>query len=503
VSIASNSRWNLLGFGCTLAAHLITVPVVIDRIGLGEFGRAGLVVAIWMPLFVGAVLGMSVVRLVSSTSERFQNTATRRALNSALFLCLPLCLALATLVIAAAPPLVAEMTPEHRPTSLWRSEFLVAGIGWMAQQYGLLLQGASAGRRNYRAVAEVNAATAIVNIVAVLLITRFLPGSLGYLLAITTGFVANLLFWVLVTAKALGPQALRHARRHRSLRELVHFGKWQGVTQVVGTLGNQVDRYILGAIASASQLGKFNAAFRLQEAVYALIMKGGEVLFPYFGAHSTQELKQQAEFFVRASWVMMVFNCALLVPAIPLADPIIRLWASPEVADGGAWFLKILILGGVIGSATNVATYFLMGSGQARPLAYVSMVYSLGIIVGSAVLLTVYGAVMAGMGIVLASLVRVCHSGVLIRRYFQGLISVPTLLNSTLLPMCSALLLAALLELTPLENLQSWPGLLLALAAVGTLTVCIAVLAAALTAEGRSWIRGAFAAARLGMRYQS
>ena len=106
MSIAANSRWNLLGFGCTLAAHLITVPVVIDRIGLGEFGRAGLVIAIWMPLFIGAVLGMSVVRVVSSAPERGQHSATLRALNNALFICLPLCLVMAVLVIAGAPPLV-------------------------------------------------------------------------------------------------------------------------------------------------------------------------------------------------------------------------------------------------------------------------------------------------------------------------------------------------------------------------------------------------------------
>lgn len=291
--------------------------------------------------------------------------------------------------------------------------------------------------------------------------------------------------------------------RRDGMADLLHFGKWQAVTQIVGTFGNQIDRYLLGGVASANVLGKFNAAFRLQEALYGLIMKGGEVLFPYFGANSTREKRFQANFYLRASWAVMLFSCVLLVPAIPLAEPIIRLWAGTEVADRGAWFLKILVVGGVVGCGSNVASYFLMGSGQVRVLAYVSALYSASLIAASTTFLLGFGPYMAGMGVVFASAIRIWHSAVLVRKDFEGLFPVTAWLNSTLVPMLGALAVAAVFEFTLVHAISTWIGLILAYALISALVAVVAFALAAMTSTGRDWARSVAAVARLGLRGSS
>ena len=490
MSITANSRWNLLGFGCMLAAHLITVPMVIERIGLGEFGRAGLVLAVWTPLLVGTVLGNSVIRLVSSATALVSGSSARKALNNALYICLPACLAIGTIVVGGAPWLIASIASGSQPITEWRLDFALAGIGWVAQQYALVLLGASTGQRNYRAVAFVNACTAAINVVAVLLVTKFFASSSGYLAAISIGFAANMLLWMLVIGRMFGFDALRHKHHRNEMGSLLHFSKWQAISQVTGTIGNQVDRYILGAIASPVMLGKFNAAFRLQEAVYALVMKGGEVLFPYFGTNSAREQSQQAEFFARASWVTMVFSSALLAPAIPFAMPIITLWAGPEAAEGGASFLQVLILGGVIGCGSNVATYYFMGSGHASRLAWVAAVYSASLILTSAVLLFTWGPVAAGVGIAVASVVRVGHSTALIRRDFGDDLSAWTLFCSTMAPMLIALLIAGILLLSPISGLYNWLAVGGAYGLTGLAIVASCFAFAAMSRSGRDWLAG-------------
>lgn len=487
MNIAANSRWNLLGFGFTLAAHLITIPFVIERIGLGDFGRAGLVVAVWAPLLVGTVLGNSIVRLVSTSPAEALRATTCRALNNALLLCLVICAALPLFVVTIAPWIISMTPHQNRPVGAWRTEFLIAGIGWFSQQYSLILQGASVGHRDYRAVALISCCVALANIASILTFTKFFPSSAGYLLGISAGFMTSMILWSLYTARQFGGSSLRHAYRRAGMSDLTHFGKWQGVTQVVGMLGNQVDRYLLSAIASSSVLGRFNVAFRLQEALYALVMKGSEVLFPYFGAQSLRELSQQLRFFLVASWTAMMFSVLLLMPAIPLAYPILKLWAGPDAAEGGALFLKSLIIGGIIGSGSNVATYYFMGSGQAARLAGLVTLYSLGIVVASPVLLLLFGPTMAGVGIIVASALRVWQSFRMIKRDFGDSLPIGALAQSTLVPMLVALLLAAALEATAIDQIEQWYWILAAFGAIGATLAAICIAIALATRSGRTW----------------
>ena len=90
--LVSNSKWNLAAFACGLAAQFITVPFVIRWIGLGEFGRAGLVLAVWAPLMlVGTVLGQATTREMSARLGAGKTQSAARVIDSAMLLCLGAC----------------------------------------------------------------------------------------------------------------------------------------------------------------------------------------------------------------------------------------------------------------------------------------------------------------------------------------------------------------------------------------------------------------------------
>ena len=491
MSIATNSRWNLLAVGFTLGAHFITVPFVIARIGLAEFGHAGLVLAAWAPLLlVGTVIGQATTREMSERVGAGDTAGCERVASTALYLCAVACLGGGIAFALLGPQLMAWLTDGSRALEDWRREFAITAFGWIAQQFTLVLQATVAARQDYRGIARISAASAVATIVATLAITTAVPSAAGYLAGVSAAFIVTALVCALLTRRAATGLRLSLRRHRNELAALLHFGKWQTVAQLAGTFSNQIDRYVLGAMAPATIVGQYNAANRMQEAAYMGVTKAAEVLFPRFGSIARSDPSVKARFYLVASWAVMLFSAAVLAPLIPLAEPLLRLWAGSEVADGGATLLKTLVLGGLVGCGSNVFTFYLMGMGQTAPLAALSVIYSVLTIVLSIVLLGVFGPMAAGAGLALASVVRVALSLSFARSRLFSFVPWGQLLVSTVLPLGVGLSIAGVFAVSvPLTAIAGWlvlGGAYVAMAAAVTLA---GLVLTAMSAFGRGLIR--------------
>ena len=491
VSVAANSRWNLLALGFTLGAHFITVPFVIGRIGLAEFGHAGLVLAAWAPLLlVGTVIGQATTREMAERIGAGDTPGAERVAAAALHLCALACLVGGVAFALLGPLLMAWLTESNRALGDWRREFAIAGLGWAAQQFALVLQGTVAARQDYRSIARISAASAVATVASTLAITAAVPSASGYLGGVSFGFVATALVCAVLTRRAATGVQLSLRRHTHELGLLLRFGKWQTVAQLAGTLSNQIDRYVLGALAPAAVVGQYNAANRLQEAAYVGVIKAAEVLFPRFGAMAQADPAVRARFYLVASWVVMIFSMAVLAPLIPLAEPLLRLWAGAEVADGGATLLRTLVLGGLVGCGSNVFTYYLMGTGQNAPVAALAVIYSVLTIVFTVVLLNVYGAMAAGAGLALASVARVALALVFARKRVFSLVPWSPLLISSMLPLGVGIGLAgAATAWAAPGRIDNWPVLAVAYIAMALAVALAGLAATALTAFGRGLVR--------------
>lgn len=498
-TLASNSRWNILAFAFTLAAHFVTVPFVIAHIGLSAFGRAGLVLATWAPLvLVGTVLGQAATREIAGKISRNDAAGAASVAATAWTLCAAASLTLGVSFAIIGPWLLSALVDAGAHENDSRKMFLIAACGWAAQQGTLVFQGFCAARQDYRTVAKVGALGAALTVALTLGCTAVWPTSAGYLLGVSASFAALLLVWWIVSRRATGARWPSWGITRHDTRALFNFGKWQSLAQLAGTVSNQIDRYLLAGMAPAAVIGQYNAANRLQEAVYAGVMKAGEVLFPHFGATAHHDASTRTRFFVLASWVVMSFSAIVLAPLIALADPFLRLWAGAEVADGGAAMLQLLVLGGLIGCGSNVFTYHVMGRGNAAILAGISLVYSVLTIVFSLIVLNIYGPIAAGGGLAIASVARVGFALWMVKRHeFPGM-PVPALLVSSVLPLAAgaAVAGAALVSSWPLP--QHWLALLAAYAACSVVTLLVVLGATSTTRAGRDILSSVLTARRRG-----
>ncbi len=461
--LAHNSAWNLVALFATIAVHFLTVPVIIGRIGLAEFGNAGLVLALWAPLLlVGTVTGQALTRELGVRIPDPDPAELRRLTESASFLWLSSTV-LGWLALTLAGPALLSRLVGGGGAAHWRWEVAVAGLGWAAQQGSLMLQGASTAYQSYRLVALVTFVTSGVTIATILLCSHAAPDAGGYLAGLTAGYFFGLLLW-LVVARATGSASFIMPRMHRTeLHSLFSFGKWQGLAQLTGTLANQVDRYVLGAVASPVIIGQYNAAKRPQEAAYSVASKLAEVLFPYFVSTARADADRQAKLYLLASWAVMTCGAMVLGPAISLADPIMHIWVGPEVANGGAQLMRTLVLAGLLGCGSNVFAFYLMGVGKNAPFALTAVLYSCLAIILSIVFIRHWGGYAAGAGLVIASTVRMLVSLGILRHSILRNIRLGDLAMSSVSPLLVGAAAAYLWRLAPvMEHINSWGGVLLA-----------------------------------------
>lgn len=485
-SILENSRWNLLAFACGLGANFITIPFVVRWTSLEIFGQAGLVLAVCAPLMlIGTVLGQALVREMSSHLGAGEEEVARRTLHAALRLCLLASAIGWVLLVAGGPWITSFLTRESGHSQPLALAFLISATGWFTQQFSLVLQGTCAARQDFRSIAKVAAFSAAAGIAAILGITWSLPTLEGYLCGVAVGFVLSLASWLFILRHDVHWRRVFVGRRQSEQAALLHFGRWQGVAQLAGAFGNQIDRYALGALAPVAIVGQYNVANRLQEAAYIGVVKAGEVLFPRFGSLSTSSLHERCKFFQTASWVTGTFGAALLAPLVPLAGAVLTLWVGPEAANGGAQLLSTLVLGGIVGAGSNVFVYYAMGIGRNAPVAFISVLYSLITVVFTVLLIKTVGPLAAGAGLLVASVVRVAAALIMTRRNFFPSLPWGDLVVSTVFPMIAGVSIALGARGIDVGQTPGWVYLIAVYVALGAAVVATTIAITALTSSGR------------------
>jgi hypothetical protein len=135
-----------------------------------------------------------------------------------------------------------------------------------------------------------------------------------------------------------------------------------------------------------------------------------------------------------------------------------------------------------------VFTYYAMGMGRNRPVASISVLYSVLTVVSTIVLVSALGSIAAGLGLLLASMARVIVSMILTKRLFFAGLGWPELLISTAVPVLVGCGIALLCRHLLILRTGGWPELVFQYGALSAVVVLACLLAAGMTSSGRNII---------------
>jgi O-antigen/teichoic acid export membrane protein len=268
------------------------------------------------------------------------------------------------------------------------------------------------------------------------------PRASTFLACQAGGLAAGLLAAFLLARVSL-PEWLAAPSLHPQVRRrLVSVGSWQALALAGGQLSGQIDRYLLGAFLLPQNVGFYNVAQRLEEAIYVGVIKISETLFPFFSTLSDSEKTRQSDLFFRAAWLLGLVAVSVLGGLIPVAGDILRLWVGANVAAEAERVLVILTIAGIIGSGTNVFSLFLTATGGTRGNAILSMVTAFATVTTSVVALPMFGWAAAGFSSLVGMLAQMAIMLALLSRRFDMAGSAARIVQDLLTPIVAGIIVA-------------------------------------------------------------
>ena len=473
-----NALWNIVPFAWSFVLGLMVLPLVINRIGLDHFGIFGIFGVMLAPLNLANLgFGEATIKYVAQHAHAGDLETAAKYVRTTLWMNL-LVGSLGGLVLwLAGPSLVFRFfkiaESEH---ALVRQCLWFVALGWGFTQIAAVFIGIPAAFQQFKQVAMVQALSATVT--AVLSVSAVLSGGglLGYTMAnVGAGGVAAAA-WYACSRRVFGKISLRPKLFREVWRTSFHFGGWQAVAQIGGLLASQSERFLLGAFLTPTALGLYNAAFNLETRAYLVVFRMSEVLFPMFSATSAETLEQKSNKLMRASWLLTTLSVMVLIPLVPLAEPLLSLWINPETGRQAGLVLRFLAITGTIGCATNASYFFLLANGRTAWIALLAIVTGLTTLGVSACLLPRYGLKAAACAGVAAMVVQQMVLGFfMLRKIFRSHLSVWNLVYSLHVPVLIGLGVTFPFWYLGAENLvTNWAGLIVGYAAISA--VCGGVI---------------------------
>jgi O-antigen/teichoic acid export membrane protein len=369
VSFRNNILWNLVGQGAPLLAALFAMPVLIARLGTERFG---LMAIGWMLIGYFSLfdfgLGRALTQLVARYRAERRDADVPAVMWTALAAMALLGVAAGLALFLLAPWMVR--TALHVPAALHADAVLgfrliAPAIPFVVFATGL--RGVLEAQHAFRLLNLIRTPIGVLTFAGPLLVLPYttdfaaIAGVLALIRVATTAAMA----WACVRAV---PGFTQVAFDRRTLPALLRFGGWMTVSNVIGPLMVNMDRFVIGAVLSLSAVAYYTTPYEMITRLLVVPGAIAGVCFPLF-AHFADDPRAARAMFWKSVRYTLLFMLAACGVALVFAHDILRLWLGAEFADGGARVLQWLAVGVAINGLAHIPFAFVQGIGDARATA--------------------------------------------------------------------------------------------------------------------------------------
>jgi O-antigen/teichoic acid export membrane protein len=364
VTLARNTLFNLLGHAAPLVAALFFVPMLVARLDADRFGFLSIawVLVGYFSLFdlgLGRVLSRLIAERAGTDRERELPELARNALG----LTFLLGVAAGLLLFVLATPLCREVL--HLPRDLY-SEAVVAlrllAVCLPVITLTAALRGLLEGRHRFDVANAIRAPLGVFTFGAPLAAALWSPSLVGLSVALVAlRFAAFAAHWF-ACARLFPSLTQLGLPRPRTSLEMLNYGAWMTVSNIVGPVMVYIDRFLIGALLTVSAVAYYTAPHELVTRLWLIPAALAGVLFPAFAGSSDERVLRLYRTGVKAIMVAvfpLAFVCALFAPEWMHA------WLGAEYASRGARVAQLLCIGVTLNCLAYVPFTLLQARGRA------------------------------------------------------------------------------------------------------------------------------------------
>ena len=374
--IAKNTLFNILGYVVPMIFAIIFIPPLIKGLGTERFGILTLA---WMIIGYFSLFDFSIGRALTKVIAERLGTNEAETIPT-IFWTLLLVMLVVSLIVTIilfflVPVLVYKffnISEAFQNESLYTFYALAISVPIVILTAGI------------RGTLEAYHKFGIINIIRIIL------GMLTFLGPLVCLFIVNSLFWIVVTLIILRIFALSFyfiicLRANPNFKTKIKFDTsiikpilklsgWMTVSNVVGPLITYLDRFLIGALISATAITYYATPY---EVITKLLLIPGAligVLFPAFSANYQINPEFTVKLLLRGIKYVFLILFPIILLIATFAFQGMDLWLGKIFAEKSSLILQLFTIGILFNGISYVPFTFLQGIGKPDITAKVHLV---------------------------------------------------------------------------------------------------------------------------------
>ena len=374
--LAKNTLYSLIGYIIPVIVALFAIPILINSLGVDKFGVLTLA---WMITGYFSILDLGIGRaLTKLLSEKLGNDdmknipsliSTSLIVTTAcgLFGCAVLTLYSSNLVTSLFK------IPAELHDDVIRSFYVLAlsipfvinvaalrGILEAYQRFDLI---------NILRI-PIASSTFLVPVLISQLSEELFHIVIGLVIVRVVEIFVNLIFCKKVISNMYKNQIFNSS----IFKELINFGGWMTISNLIGPMILYIDRFLIGSIISVGAVSFYSASYEIVNRMMVIPGAVVGVLFPAIGVLIGNDKDRAIEIFYQGMKYTLLIIFPIVLIIFIFSEEGLSLWLGDEFASKGTNVLRILIVGSLIMSVSYFPFAVMHAAGKPKVIAIIHII---------------------------------------------------------------------------------------------------------------------------------
>jgi O-antigen/teichoic acid export membrane protein len=404
--LARNTVYNLLGHISPLLVAFIAIPYLIEGMGIERFGVLAIA---WTVVGYFSLFDMGIGRATTKFASEYYARGYQHQLGglvrASLILLSAFGVIAGTILAAITPWLVSGLLniPDYLLSETVGSFYLLA----VSIPVALLIAGTRGvleSRQRFGTINAIRIPSSLATFLVPLLALSFSQSLFPIIGMLVISRVITLIFYLYSCFRGLGAASENTRMEKGYFKQLLRFGGWLTVTNIIAPLLGNTDRFFIGGLLTLSAVAYYATPFDVVNKLFIIPVGIMGVIFPAFSAFSAGEKERLDSLHRRTVNYILISVIPLVACIIVFAEPLLNIWLGAEFAAESAVVLQLLAAGVLFSSVARAPFNAIQALGRADLTAKLFLL-ELPIYIGLLILLTKTFGIIGTAGLWLARLV--------------------------------------------------------------------------------------------------
>ncbi len=350
--LAYNTFYNLLGQALPISVGIISIPILISKLGLERFGILTLLWSVFGYLGIFDLgIGRATTKFVAEHLALNKLQELPSLIWTSLILMFSFGLLGGVLAYLATPLLVGKVfkvSPDLIGETRRAFHLLAFIIPFVISTSGIA--GVLEAQQRFALINVIRTPASLINYLGPLPLLFFTKSlfPIVVVLAGTRLLVWSAFFYFCIHSLP-GIKRFQMPQLQR-IKQLLGFGGWITISNIVSPIMSYMDRFLIGWLLSMQAVAYYVTPYELVTKLWLIPASLLPVLFPVFSAYANDHEHKLAILHRRAVRYLFLILAPIIVCIIVLAKPFLSFWINPDFAEKSAPIMQLLALGVLLNS---------------------------------------------------------------------------------------------------------------------------------------------------------